>query len=92
MLIGLAAVVSLFTVLWLASLALRNSSIVDMWWGPGILLIGLTYRLTTHGAPIRSTLVVAALARKRLGGYTGDTLGAAQQAAEIGALLALTTI
>lgn len=62
MLLGLAAVVSLFTVLWLASLALRNSSIVDMWWGPGILLIGLTYRLTTHGAPVRSTLVVAALA------------------------------
>ena len=43
MLIGLAAVLVLFTALWLVSLLLRNSSIVDMWWGPGILLIGLTY-------------------------------------------------
>jgi len=37
-LIGLAAVVSLFTILWLASLAVNNASIVDMWWGPGIFL------------------------------------------------------
>jgi cobalamin synthase len=29
-----------------------------------------------------------ALARSRLGGYTGDVLGAAQQAAEAGVLLA----
>ncbi|MSP47726.1 MAG: adenosylcobinamide-GDP ribazoletransferase [Alphaproteobacteria bacterium] len=39
-----------------------------------------------------SAAAVAALARRRLGGYTGDTLGATEQAAEIGALLALTTI
>jgi adenosylcobinamide-GDP ribazoletransferase len=37
-------------------------------------------------------LGVATLARRRLGGYTGDTLGAAEQAAEIGALLALTIL
>ena len=37
-------------------------------------------------------LGVAALARRRLGGYTGDTLGAAEQMAEIGALLALSTL
>jgi adenosylcobinamide-GDP ribazoletransferase len=36
-----------------------------------------------------STLMVAALARRGLGGYTGDILGAVQQAAEIAALLAL---
>ena len=39
-----------------------------------------------------SALGVAALARRRLGGYTGDTLGAAEQMAEIGALLALSTL
>jgi steroid 5-alpha reductase family enzyme len=62
LLIGLAAVVGLFTLLWLASLALKNSSIVDMWWGPGILLIGLTYALTTGGDSRRARLVVALVA------------------------------
>ena len=59
MLIGLAAIVSLFTILWLASLAVKNASIVDMWWGPGIFLIGLTYFLTTSGAQFRRGLVLS---------------------------------
>ncbi len=62
MLTGLAAVVALFTILWIVSLIVRNSSIVDMWWGPGILLIGLTYLMTTDGAQARGRLVVALLA------------------------------
>ncbi len=62
MVLGLAAVVALFTILWVASLIVRNSSIVDMWWGPGILVIGLTYFLTTTGAPTRGRVVVALLA------------------------------
>lgn len=62
MLTGLAAVVALFTILWIASLIVRNSSIVDMWWGPGILLIGLTYFLTTDGAQSRGRMVVSLLA------------------------------
>lgn len=62
MLLGLAAVVGLFTALWIASLLVRNSSIVDMWWGPGILLIGVTYLVTSDGARPRGTLVVALLA------------------------------
>jgi steroid 5-alpha reductase family enzyme len=59
---GLAAVVALFTILWIVSLIVRNSSIVDMWWGPGILVIGLAYFLTTDGAQSRAQLVVALLA------------------------------
>ena len=62
MLIGLAAVVSLFTILWLASLAVNNASIVDMWWGPGIFLIGLTYFLSTDGAGVRRVLVLTCVA------------------------------
>lgn len=62
MLIGLAAIVALFTVLWIVSLLVRNSSIVDMWWGPGILLIGLTYFLTANGAHSRGRMVVSLLA------------------------------
>lgn len=62
MLAGLAAVLGLFTALWLVSLAVRNSSIVDMWWGPGILVIGVAYKLTTDGAHNRGTMVLALLA------------------------------
>jgi steroid 5-alpha reductase family enzyme len=59
---GLIAVIALFTGLWLVSLALKNSSIVDMWWGPGIFLIGLTYQLTSGNATTRSRIVLALVA------------------------------
>jgi steroid 5-alpha reductase family enzyme len=62
MFIGLAAVLTLFTGLWLVSLLVKNSSIVDMWWGPGLLLIGATYKFTSTGAHNRSTLVLWLLA------------------------------
>ena len=62
MLSGLIAVIALFTGLWLVSLVLKNSSIVDMWWGPGILLIGLTYTLTSGSGTSRSRMVLALLA------------------------------
>ena len=61
MLAGLAAVLVLFTALWLVSLLLRNSSIVDMWWGPGILLIGLTYAITSNSEGDRDSLVLILL-------------------------------
>jgi len=61
MVIGLVAVLALFTGLWLVSLLVKNSSIVDMWWGPGILLIGLAYFTTSHGAAVRGRTVVALL-------------------------------
>jgi steroid 5-alpha reductase family enzyme len=35
---ALLAIVLLFSLLWVASLWLANSSIVDMWWGPGFVL------------------------------------------------------
>ena len=61
MLIGLAAVLALFTGLWLVSLLVKNSSIVDMWWGPGILLIGLTYAITSDSQASRASAVLAML-------------------------------
>jgi adenosylcobinamide-GDP ribazoletransferase len=39
-----------------------------------------------------ATFAVAALARRRLGGYTGDVLGALQQLSEIAALLTLAAV
>lgn len=43
LLAGLAAVLILFAILWAVSLRLENASIADVAWGPGILVIGLTY-------------------------------------------------
>jgi adenosylcobinamide-GDP ribazoletransferase len=39
-----------------------------------------------------ATIGMAALAKERIGGQTGDVLGATQQVAEIAALMALTTL
>jgi adenosylcobinamide-GDP ribazoletransferase len=66
------------TALWAAGLGIAVA----------VLALGLMAGLMAASA--LCALGVAALARRRLGGYTGDTLGAAQQAAEIGALLLLT--
>jgi adenosylcobinamide-GDP ribazoletransferase len=57
-----------------------------------VLALGPGPALLAAAVSAGCALAFAALARRRLGGYTGDTLGAAEQAAEIGALLALTTI
>ena len=62
MLAGLAAILALFTILWIASLLVRNSSIVDMWWGPGILVIGAAYFVTAAGALTRARLTLALVA------------------------------
>jgi adenosylcobinamide-GDP ribazoletransferase len=55
----------------------------------GLLLLGPVGTFAILLAAFISAFAVAALARRRLGGYTGDILGAVQQAAEIAALLAL---
>ena len=59
MLSGLAAVIALFTILWLVSLAVRNSSIVDIWWGPAILIVGVSYYLIAVEPGSRARLTVA---------------------------------
>ncbi len=52
--------------------------------GAGPLIVTLAF-LLAYGA----SLIVARLAQRQIGGYTGDVLGAAQQAAEIVMLLTL---
>jgi len=61
-LIGLAAILILFSALWAVSLRLENSSIADVAWGPGILVIGLVYYFTSDGLPLRAHLTLALLA------------------------------
>jgi steroid 5-alpha reductase family enzyme len=57
---GLAALVILgfMTIIWLASLALRNSSIVDIFWGTGFIVANWFYfALTPDGFPARKWLI-----------------------------------
>jgi steroid 5-alpha reductase family enzyme len=54
---GLAILAAMF-VLWLASLALKNSSIVDIFWGLGFVLVNWVYfALTPKGAEERKWLI-----------------------------------
>ncbi len=62
MLIGLAAVIALGILLWLVSLAVRDSSIVDIAWGPLLFLIGVTYYATTTAPGSRARLMMALVA------------------------------
>ena len=58
--IGLAVIMALMIVLWLVSLALKNSSIVDRFWGPGFVLVAwVYYLLTPDGYSARKLLICA---------------------------------
>ncbi|HEY5983879.1 MAG TPA: DUF1295 domain-containing protein [Anaerolineales bacterium] len=54
----LLVILGLMTVLWLVSLLLRNSSIVDIFWGAGFLIADwAAFNLTPGSAPARRTLI-----------------------------------
>jgi steroid 5-alpha reductase family enzyme len=57
-LIGLAAVLGLMALLWVLSLLLRNSSIVDPFWGTGFVIVNwLYFALTPDGFAARKWLI-----------------------------------
>lgn len=54
-----AAILGFMAILWLVSLALRNSSIVDIFWGAGFVFSGwIYYALTPDGSPARKLLLM----------------------------------
>ena len=58
-LIGLAVIIGFMAALWLVSLALKNSSIVDIFWGAGFVLAAwLYFALTPDGFLARKLLLV----------------------------------
>lgn len=67
----LACALGAMLLLWLLSLALRDASIVDIWWGPGIALVaGVAFALAGGSHPRRTLLLgLAALWALRLGGH-----------------------
>jgi steroid 5-alpha reductase family enzyme len=56
--IGALVILGFMTVLWIVSLILRNSSIVDIFWGAGFVLTNWVYfALTPEGFPARKWLI-----------------------------------
>jgi steroid 5-alpha reductase family enzyme len=65
---ALATSLGAMIVLWGLSLALRDASIVDIWWGPGFALIaGVTYALSPEGNTLATVLTM--IWGLRLGAY-----------------------
>lgn len=58
---GLIAILGYMVVLWLVSLALKDASIVDIFWGPGFALAGWVYFILTPDSYLPRKLLVAAL-------------------------------
>ena len=56
------ALVCAFTLLWLASLPLKNASIVDMWWGPAFVVAAIVYGLVRPAWTPRAFLVIVLVA------------------------------
>lgn len=65
------AVLASMTLLWIASVALKNASIVDIFWGPGFAMIAIIAFLCSHGLFERKLLltVLTSLWGLRLGLY-----------------------
>ena len=55
---GLAAALSLLALVWLASLNRRDASIVDIFWGPGFVLVASVYLVLSDGWAPRQALVL----------------------------------
>ncbi len=54
-----AAILTLFVMLWVASLLLHDASIADRFWGIGFLIIASSASAATDGAVVRAHLVLA---------------------------------
>jgi steroid 5-alpha reductase family enzyme len=58
---GLVVTAVAFSLLWLVSLLVKDTSIVDIFWGPGFILVGAYYAMTAPGAPSLRGLLVLGL-------------------------------
>lgn len=56
---GLAAALILLFLVWLASLVRRDASIVDIFWGPGFVVLASVYAALSGGWPPRKLLALA---------------------------------
>ena len=60
-LLGLGAAAAYVTAIWLLSVALRNASIIDIFWGPGFAVLAAVYALASDDGYLERELLVVAL-------------------------------
>lgn len=60
--LSLAVALAYMTALWVFSIAIRNASIVDVFWGLGFVVIGLTYFVAADGFVGRKILILSLVA------------------------------
>lgn len=58
---ALLLIIVLMTFLWMLSLKLKNSSIVDPFWGFGFVILGVFYYINTEGFEIRKNIILLLL-------------------------------
>lgn len=58
---GFGAVMILMTLVWIASVFLKNASIVDPFWSIGFIVAGVTYYFNTDGFYLRKNIIVVLL-------------------------------
>jgi steroid 5-alpha reductase family enzyme len=56
--LGLTVIIVMMTILWIASILLKNVSIVDLFWGFGFVLVGWIYFFYTDGYETRKMLLM----------------------------------
>ena len=61
-LLALPAILSMMTVLWLVSIAIKNVSIVDLFWGFGFVVASAVYFISSEGLEARKILIMAMVA------------------------------
>ena len=59
---GFGAIMAMMVSLWIVSVRIRNSSIVDIFWGVGFVLAALLYFVLGRGYPLRKILVLILVA------------------------------
>ena len=57
LIVSALAVLAYVTAIWLLGLALRNASVIDVFWGLGFVLLATLYHVTLHGFGARGVLV-----------------------------------
>ena len=57
-LVGLGVIWGCVTLLWLISLLKKDSSIIDVFWGSGFVIVGWVYFSLTVGSPSRKWLIM----------------------------------
>ena len=54
---GLVVIMLAMTILWITSLIIKDASIVDIFWGAGFVIAGLTYFVLTDGFETRKAII-----------------------------------